>query len=374
MGFIVFRPEKLAGAEPAKGMPGLQFLLIGVGTAFLFSASWHFADAVFDDPFRIWRRQLVWVLLGTVAGIVVYRVPLDYIKKSVPILVWVALLLNLMTYVPGVGYLSGGARRWIEIYGLTFQPSELTRVVLILYLARMLTKNRDKLINFRDTLLPPLLVVSTLVATVYFQNDFSTVAFFLVLTLMLLFVAGVSGKVIGVLSISGILVSLAMLAARPYRLSRILSWLIPEADPGGSGYQVLKARMALERGGVWGRGVGQGIVKRGGLPSAHSDFVVAVVGEETGFLGISLVMLLFIILAIKGWAMVAKIDDVFSRWGGFGIVTAIFWQALVNFSVVSGVLPATGIPLPLFSAGGSSVFMTLVSFGLVFNLAKGKAR
>lgn len=368
----VFKPEKLAGKEPLKGVLELQFLLIGIGTVFLFSASWHFARTVFDDPFRIWRRQLAWIVLGVLAGFVVYRIPRSYIRRSVPILVWITLALNLLTYIPGIGYHSGGARRWIEFFGLTFQPSELTRVVLVLYLARMLEKNQGKLDNFRDSLLPPLLVIVTLVLSVYFQNDFSTVAYLLILALMLFFVAGVPRIAIVLLSLSGVIVSATMLIAKPYRLERVLSWLRPETDPAGSGYQILKARIALERGGLWGHGIGQGTVKQGGLPSAHSDFVVAVIGEESGLIGIAAIMLLFTVLAIKGWAIASDVQNAFSRWGIFGIVTAIYWQALVNLAVVSGALPATGIPLPLFSAGGSAAFMTLVSYGLVFNLAGDK--
>ncbi len=352
-----------------RGMLALLWLLLGIGIVYLFSASWYFARAVFDDPFRIWRRQLILVIMGSLAGFVVCHVPRTYIRRSVPALVWIALALNWLTYLPGIGYQSGGARRWIDIFGITFQPSELTRIVLVLYLARMLEKNKEKLNDFRYGFLPSLCIVAVLILSVYFQNDFSTVAYLLVLALMLFFVAGVPRATIGLLALSGGLISVAMLAAKSYRIERVLAWLQPGVDPTGNGYQLLKAKTALESGGLWGQGIGQGVIKKGGLPSAHSDFLVAVIGEESGLIGIAIVLGLYTVFAIKGWSAAKNIRNEFSRWGLFGLVTAIYWQVLVNFAVVSGLVPATGIPLPLFSAGGSAAFMTLVSLGLIFNFA-----
>lgn len=364
-----FRPQRFQLREPMKGMLACQFLITAVGTVLLFSASWYFARAVFDDPFRIWRRQTVWVLLGAIGGFIVYRLPQRWIRQSVPALVWIALALNCLTYIPGVGYSSGGAQRWISLFGFTFQPSEFTRGVLVLYLARMLEKNRQRMGNFRDGLLPPLLVAAALILSVYFQNDFSTAAYLLLLAMMLFFAAGVSKAAVGISALSGLCAAAVMLAAKPYRLQRLYAWFRPEADPAGSGYQLLRARVALERGGFWGRGLGRGTVKRGGLPAAHSDFIIAAVGEEVGLIGIAGVMALFTVFALKGWAAAERAADPFSRWTIFGLVSAIYWQTLINFSVVSGILPATGIPLPLFSAGGSAAFMTLIAFGLIFNFA-----
>lgn len=370
MGIGVFRSERLGGNEPMKGMGALEFLLAGIGTVALFSASWYFARTVFGDPFRIWRRQLFWMLIGGVCAFGITRVPGRWIRKSVPALVWVAIILNLLTYIPGIGYSSGGARRWIELFGLTFQPSELTRVALVLYLARMLEKNEHRLANFRDGLLPSLLVVTVLILTVYFQNDFSTAAYLLLISFGLFFAAGVSRFAIGFSAITAVSAAAVMLLLKPYRLERLKSWFNPSADPSGAGYQLLKARTALEHGGLWGLGPGRGTVKMGGLPAAHSDFVVAVVGEETGFLGVLLVLVLFTAFAVKGWQASMNAVDAFSRWAIFGLVSAVYWQALINFAVVSGLLPATGIPLPLFSAGGSAAFITLIIFGLVFRLSE----
>lgn len=365
----VFRPEKSGGQNPQQGLFAIQFLLVSIGTVFLFSASWYFSETIFNDAFHIWRRQVLWLILGSIAGCAVYLIPIAYIRRAVPFLVWFALVLNLLTYVPGLGYVAGGARRWIEVFGFTFQPSEFTRIVLILYLARMLEKNRNNLENLQDSLIPPLFVVVVLVTTVYFQNDFSTVAYLLFLALFLFYAAGLAWRALLLLGLSGIFTSIIMLAAKPYRIMRLRSWFNPESDPSGAGYQILRAQTALERGGFWGQGIGQGAMKRGGLPSAHSDFVVAVIGEEWGLFGVVFILFLFTLLAIKGWSIAKDVESSFARWGLFGITTSVYWQVLINFAVVCGVLPATGIPLPLFSVGGSAVFVTLLSFGLMFNFA-----
>ncbi|KGM43020.1 hypothetical protein JY97_10065 [Alkalispirochaeta odontotermitis] len=370
MRFGTFKADNLGIKNPMEGMLTICFLLAGIGSALLFSASWYFARTIFDDPFRIWRRQLLWMLIGAALSLLIVRVPKSRIRKSVPALIWAALALNALTYIPGIGYTSGGAKRWIEIFGLTFQTSEFTKVALVLYLARMLEKNQNRLDNFRVGLLPSLIVILVLVLTVYLQNDFSTATFLLLLALGLFYVAGVPKALIGI-SIIGAIISIAsMLLAKQFRIERIKSWLSPMADPSGKGYQILKAQAALERGGAWGRGLGRGETKLGGLPAAHSDFVVAVLGEEAGLIGVFAILALFTIFAIKGWLAIEKVPDLFSRWAIFGLVSAVYWQALMNFAVVSGLLPATGIPLPLFSAGGSAAFITLIVFGLIFNLSE----
>lgn len=370
MRFGTFKAEHLDIKNPMGGMLTICFLLAGIGSALLFSASWYFARTIFDDPFRIWRRQLLWMLLGTVLALLIVRIPKSRIRQSIPALIWIALILNVLTHIPAIGYTSGGAKRWIEIFGLTFQTSEFTKIALVLYLARMLEKNENRLDNFRVGLLPSLIVIAVLILTVYLQNDFSTATYLLLLALSLFYVAGVPKALIGISIIGAVISTTSMLLAKPFRIERIKSWLSPMADPSGTGYQILKAQAALERGGAWGRGLGRGRMKLGEIPAAHSDFVVAVLGEEAGLIGIFAILVLFTIFAVKGWLAVEKVSDLFSRWAVFGLVSAVYWQALINFAVVSGLLPATGIPLPLFSAGGSAAFVTLIVFGLIFNLSE----
>ncbi len=351
-------------------MIAVQFLLVSVGAVTLFSASWYNGFANKGNAFHYWNRQMVWTGLGVLLAVGITFMDERWIRRAVPAFVVLTLLLNGLTYLPGMGFSTGGARRWIAVGGYTFQPSELTKVALVLYLARMLNKNEKNLGNFRESLLHPFLMVALLVSLVFFQNDFSTAAFLLLMAMFMFVAAGVPWR--SVAAVSGTVAGGAVLMVlwAPYRLERVRSWLHPGDDPSRSGYQILRSRMALERGGLWGKGLGMGAMKRGSLPQAHSDFVGAVIGEEAGLFGILAVLGLFTLFALLGWRSALKTSDVFARWVIFGLVGAVYWQVLVNMSVVCGMAPATGIPLPFFSVGGSSALITLVMFGLINRFMK----
>lgn len=344
-------------------------LLVGLGAAALFSASYSFCRVYLDDPLYMIRRQLIWIGLGSFLAYFISRTPLSFIKDSVPWILIAVIVLNLMTYIPGLGVIRGGARRWIEVFGISFQPSELVKVALILYLSRMLEKNRKRLDDMSHVLLPLYLVTVFFTGLIYFQNDFSSALFVFLLAFLLFFIAGVPLKNLAVF-LGGSLLPLGfMLAARSYRLERIRTWFRPMDDPGGSGYQILKAREALVEGGFWGVGIGQGQEKVG-FAAAHSDFVVAVIGEETGFLGIALLLAAFFMLLVKGYGLALSRKTLFSFYASIGLITALFFQVLINFAVVCGLIPVTGIPLPLFSSGGSSTLTAFIIFGLIFNMAR----
>jgi len=342
--------------------------LTGLGAAALFSSSYNFCRTYLNDPLYMITRQVRWILIGSVLALLIARIPKNTIKKSIPFLVIGTLLLNLVTAVPGIGYTSGGAQRWIEIFGISLQFSELAKIVLVLYIARMLEKNRLRLDDPVNALLPPFLVSIAFTVAVYLQNDFSTAVFIFTLSLSLFFISGADMKsFLPVLIGSAVLFAL-MLLSRSYRIERFLSWLHPETDPSGGGYQILKARDALQNGGFWGIGIGEGRVKTT-LAAAQSDFVLAVVGEETGFIGISAVVSLLFLFLLEGYKMARRSRDLFSYYAIFGLVSSFFLQAMVNMAVVCGLFPVTGIPFPLFSSGGSSALTSFVLFGLIFNFS-----
>jgi cell division protein FtsW len=342
--------------------------LTGLGAAALFSSSYSFCRTYLNDPLYMINRQIRWIVLGTVLALIIARIPKAGVKKSIPILVMITLGLNLITAIPGVGYTSGGARRWIEVFGISLQFSELAKIVLVLYIARMLEKNRLRLDDAVNSLLPPFLVAIAFTIAVYLQNDFSTALFIFLLSLSLFFVSGANVKSILPVLIGSAVIFVIMLVSRAYRIERFVAWLHPETDPSGSGYQILKAREALRNGGFWGIGLGEGKVKTT-LAAAQSDFVIAVVGEETGFIGILAVAALLLLFLAEGYRMAWKSRDLFSFYAIFGLITSFFMQAMVNMAVVCGFFPVTGIPFPLFSSGGSSALTSFVLFGLIFNFS-----
>lgn len=348
----------------------LIILLSGVGMTALFSSSYTFADRVFGDPFYFVKKQLVWLVLGTVAALVAARIPMDLLKNYIPLLMFVSIGINLLLYIPGLGIESGGARRWLELGGISFQPSELIRLTLVLYVAKMLEKNKDRMRDLSRAVVPQMLIILISTLVVYSQNDFSSAALIFAVAFLMLVLGGMSPLFILVMGAAGSMAGYIMLKAKPYRIKRVLSWLNPELDPSGSGYQVLTARKALQAGGFWGRGAGQGMMKTGALPQAHSDFVFAIIGEEAGFIGVAVVFILFGLFAWKGYSIAMNAAGDFEKYTAFGLTSAVYLQALTNIAVVCGFVPATGIPLPLFSAGGSTSLITLLIFGLLLNISR----
>jgi cell division protein FtsW len=346
------------------------FLLVGVGLAVLFSSSYFWAEQLYGDAFRLVRRQAVYVVLGIALAFMASRVPLDRLRKNVLLLLLGGLLLMILTFVPGLGEEYLGARRWILLFGYSFQPSELIKVIVIFYLAHILSKKEDQLNDTLNSIVPPMIVVGLFAAIIYLQNDFSTSVFVIGLALLMLYVARVRFRLFVGLAIVILPLTVILLLTREHRVLRILAFIDPELDRFGSGYQVLAARIALENGGAWGVGIGQSLQKFGSLPEPHSDFVFAILGEEFGFVGILSVLGLFAAFAVKGYQIALRAPDTFRSLIAFGVTSAILLQALVNMAVVCGLVPATGIPLPFFSAGGSSVLMSLLMCGLLVNVAR----
>jgi cell division protein FtsW len=350
---------------------GILILLVGFGLAVMFSASHYYGRIKFEDPFYFLKRQVSLVALGAGISFLLTRVPLSAVRKGIPVLLVFSLLLTAFTFVPGVGRTTLGAKRWIYVFGYSFQPSELVKLTVILYLAHIFSKKEDRMDEFLRSILPPLLVCSIFVLLVYLQNDFSTAFFIFFLILVMFFIARV--RLVYFISIATIGLPLAaiLLFTKEHRVQRIIAFLNPQQDPDAS-YQVNAARSALLNGGLWGKGLGEGSKKLGGLPEAHSDFVFAVLGEEMGFLGVIFVLSVFAAFAFRGYAIALRSGDPFGYYLAFGCTTSIFYQALANIGVVSGLMPATGIPLPFFSSGGSSIVVTLIMCGLVINVARNR--
>jgi cell division protein FtsW len=369
-----FSAERIVSKSGDIMFPLLIVLLAGIGISTLFSASSFYGNYKFGDSEYFFTRQLGFVLAGAVLSFTVIIIPLNYITRFIPFLLFVSFLLMVATFIPGIGRELMGGRRWIVLAGRSFQPSELVKLTVILYLASIFGKKHNKIHDFLNSILPPLLVVSVFTGLIIAQNDFSTAVFVMTVSLVMFYVAGVRyGYFVfifaAVVPIAGIL-----LFSEEHRVRRIISFLDPSSDPVNAGYQVLSARKALSNGGFWGAGIGLGSQKLGGLPEAHSDFIFAVVGEEAGILGVTFIIILFLALAVKGYALALKFREknLFAYFLSFGLTTSILYQALINMAVVSGMVPVTGIPLPFFSHGGSSIVVTLIMCGLLLNLSRNK--
>ena len=367
-----FLPERVRGEKTDLLLLTDLVLLVGLGTAVLFSASYFKAERLSGSPYFFLQKQLLLLTLGGGGAWFLSRLNFAAIRRAVPLLLIISALLMVAVYLPvwdaGEIY---GARRWIVKFGLSFQPSELAKLTVVLYLASMFAKKEGQLDDVKRSLLPPFFVSFLFVGMTLLQNDYSTAMFLLFVILVLFFLADV--KLVPWFAVLGCAVGLGVVGvlAAPYRLERILTFLSPQRDPSGASFQIQAARDALVAGGFFGTGFGAGVHKLGGIPEVHNDFILASLAEETGFWGVTVVFLLFGLLAWKGYQISLAQTDPFRKITGLGVTTFLVYQVLINAAVVAGAVPATGVTLPFFSYGGSSVVISLLMGGLLLNLSRG---
>jgi cell division protein FtsW len=342
--------------------------LAGFGLVAVYSASAAIArdHGAGSNPFLV--KQAFAAAVGLVAMTVAMH--LDYRRLAQPSLVYGALAVVLVMLV-GVLFAPelNNTRRWFFIGGISVQPSEIAKLVLVPFLAFQLAR-KEELVNQRAVLLPTLGVTAVLAGLVVLQPDLGTAVLLAGTTLVLLFVAGLSWRF--VLAGGALLVPVAwfLVMAAPYRKARLLAFLDPEADPLGSGFQALQSLIAIGSGGVFGLGPGNSLQKLYFLPYPHSDFIFAIVAEETGLLGALVVLALFSVLLWRGVRAGRRAPDAFGRYLAWGFTFLLVIQALVNISVATALLPTKGIPLPFISYGGSSLVASLAAAGLLVNVSQ----
>jgi cell division protein FtsW len=348
----------------------LIILITGLGLVTLYSASYAFGVRFFENGLYFISRQLGFCALGLVLFLSASRFPLDRLRGwIVPLVVGTALACCL-TFVPGIGVMKNGAARWIQLGPVGYQPSELVKLVLPLYLAHIFDKKQDRISRLVVGTLPQALITAMFFLIIYRQNNFSTAVFIAANALFIFFVAGIKLRYFFAAAMILFPISTLLVFTKEHRLRRLISFLWPDWEPLGAGYQVRASLQTIGAGGFWGRGLGQGSRKIASVPEIHSDFIFAAYSEEFGFVGILLFCFLFAFFTFRGYQAALRSEDLFRRLLAFGLVTMISSQALLNIAVVSGILPATGIPLPFFSAGGSSLATTLLTAGLIVNLSR----
>jgi cell division protein FtsW len=363
-------------ARPTGGASTSTLLLaiaIGVltltGLVMVLSASAADAQATYGTPWYHFQRQAIWLVAGIAGLTVALRIDLDWIRSAIRWSLFGTLGLLALVLLP-FGRTVNGATRWLELGPLTIQPSELAKLVLVLYMADLLARRADEMHDLRRTLVPVLWVFGSMAVLIFMQPNMGTVTLLAAIMLAVLYTAGIPGRYVGV-GIGVFAAGFALFAvAAPYRLRRITAFLDPWADQYNAGYQTLQSQAALANGGVFGGGVGQGRSKFGYLPEGHTDFIFSNIGEELGLLGTLLIVGLFALIAVVGLRVARQAPDRFRSLLASGIVAWISIQAVVNLGAAVGLLPITGVPLPLVSAGGSSLVVTLLACGILLNISR----
>lgn len=341
-----------------------------VGLVMVFSASAVVAGNRFHDPGYFLKRQMAWLAFGFLLLHVVSRMDYTVWKKlAVPILGCMILLLA-MVLVPHLGVTAKGARRWLRLGTISIQPAEMAKLVTVLYLASYLTKKGEKITQFTRGLVPALIVVGIMAGLVLMEPDLGTVVVMGLVTAGLFFLAGARLSHLCLLGLCALPPALLLVLGSGYRRQRLLTFLAPWKDASDAGFQITQSFLAFGSGGPFGVGLGEGKQKLFFLPEAHTDFVLALVGEELGLVGTGAIVLLFALFVIRGFQIAARARVPFGRYLGMGITLLIGVQALVNAGVVTGLLPTKGLTLPFVSYGGSSLVVSLIGVGILLSISR----
>ncbi|MEJ2685462.1 MAG: putative lipid II flippase FtsW [Candidatus Sulfobium sp.] len=320
-------------------------------------------------PFYYFKRHLFTMVIGGIVMIIAYSIrPSFYKKAAVPALVFSFFLLVLV-FFPDIGITAGGARRWIRLWPTTFQPSELVKLAMVIFLAKYMSSPDYDTERF-GSFIKPLIVMVAFQLVFLKQPDFGSTMSLAFLTFAMLFVSGMSLKYIASVLVLALPV-LYKLVMEPYRLRRITSFLDPWKDPLGSGFQLVQSFISLGSGGLTGLGLGESRQKLSFLPAAHTDFIFCLVGEELGLIGASVLIALFLFLFIRGITIAGRSKDRFVHYLAYGLTMMISLQALVNFAVVTGLVPTKGLPLPFVSYGGSALLVNMAAVGILLRISKG---
>lgn len=344
--------------------------MLSLGVVMVFSASEYSTMVNYNDSFHYFKQQLVWALLGLAA--MFFMVRYDYWRfkhYALPIII-IAFVLLIAVLIPGVGKVVNGAQRWIAVGPLPFAPAELVKLCIIVFTAYGLSRQRNRINSFWRGVFPYLAVMALAAGLILMQPDLGTAMSLAGIIFVMLFAAGARMSHLGGLAVAGVVAVGLAIALKPYRMQRFLAFLDPWADPLGSGFHTIQGLYAIGSGGLFGLGLGQSKQKFLYLPENHTDFIFAIVGEELGFLGASLVILLFALFIWRGLKIAISSPDPFACLLATGITAWVGVQAVINIGVVTGSLPITGIPLPFISYGGTSLLFTMIGVGMLLNISR----
>ena len=344
-------------------------LLVCTSVVMVYSASAVIATERFDSPYLFLFKQAAWVLIGLSLVPIVMRI--DYRCYRQPMIVWsgiglTAAALIVVLFVPPVN----GASRWLSVGPLGVQPSELAKIAVIIFTAALLERRMDRIDEVGYSLLPIGLVTGAIVGLIIIEPDLGTAVSIIVIAAAMVFTAGVSYRYVFGLALVSLPAFYIVVMASEYRRQRVFAFLDPWSDPLGYGYQMIQSMIAVGTGGIFGRGLMGGVQKLFYLPEPHNDFIYAVIAEELGLLGATTVLACFCVITWRGLRTAARAPDRFGAFLAIGLTAMIAFQALFNISVVLGLAPTKGIPLPFVSAGGSSLLISLLGMAVLLNVSQ----
>lgn len=344
-------------------------LLVCTSVVMVYSASAFISMENQGDPYLYLFKQGTWALLGLVLVPLMMRI--DYRTYRQPVVIWTGLAIVVVALVAVLfGHARNGANRWLLFGALGVQPSELAKVVVIVFIAALLERRMDRIDDPAYALLPIGIVLAVVVALILREPDLGTSVSIVVIAAVMVFAAGIDYRYVAGVCLAAVPALYFLLAFSEYRWRRVTSFLDPWADPLGDGFQMIQSMIAVGTGGIFGRGLMAGVQKLFYLPEPHNDFIYAVIAEELGFIGATVVIACFCVIAWRGLRTSLRAPDRFGAFLALGLTTMVAFQAFFNISVVLGLLPTKGIPLPFVSYGGSSLLINLLGMGILLNVSQ----
>lgn len=342
------------------------------GIIMIYSASSIWAEYKFHDAFKFVKAQGIFFILGIFIMLFLSKIDYKIYKNKANVILLTCFILLVLVLIPGIGSIRNGSRSWFGIGGFGIQPSEFAKIGLIIYVAKYLSSNSRYMQDIKKGVLPVLLVIAAFFVLIMLEPDFGT-AMVIVLTLVvMIFISGVKVSFFVKIGLVGLVGIVALIIVAPYRMLRIVAFLNPWSDPLGSGYQIIQSLYAIGPGGLLGQGFLQSRQKQFYLPEPQTDFIFSIISEEFGFLGILIITSFFAFIFYRIVKISLKCDDLFGKYLSFGLGIGIIIQALLNIAVVIGLLPVTGVTLPFFSYGGSSLLVSMASIGIILNISRKK--
>lgn len=349
-------------------------ILVGIGFGFLYSTSKPSSIKFYNNEYYYIIRQAVYFFIGILGFIWALFINPEVYRKYIKFFVVIIIFLLILTLLPFIGKEVKGAKRWLLLPFIQFQPSELAKVILIFYLSSVLSNKKELIKDFYKGVLPPLILSGLIIFLIFIEPDFSTSFLLILLTFLMFFLSGIKLFTFFMLLITGLLGLFVMLIFAQYRLKRLLAFLNPWLDPLGAGWQYIQSMKCFAIGKFFGVGIGESIQKKFALPESHNDYIFAIISEEGGVFLSIIIVLLFMFITIIGFNIAKQCKNNYYYLLASGITLLIFLQATINISVVIGLLPSTGITLPFISSGGTSLIVFMFLLGILINISFSKDR
>ena len=347
----------------------IMIALLFVGSVFVYSASFYSANITYGDKFFFLKKQIFGIVVGLFCYIIFYFFDYKKLEKLKWLIVIVPYLLLGLVFVPGIGFSNYGATRWINLGFITFQPSELAKISFIIFAASVLSGSSEKVKSFKG-LIPVLVVGVIYCALIILEPNMSITICMAMLMVVMLFIGGAKFKHFLILALPAVALGVLLVLVEPYRLKRLVAFIDPFASSKGEGFQLVQSLLGIALGGMFGVGVFRSRQKYLFLPFSESDFILSIIAEEIGFVGVSFLIMLFVFLVLVIFKIARNAPDKFGFLLSVGIGSIIIIQCLLNIAVVTGLVPPTGLPLPFISAGSTSIMIFMSMLGIVQNIHK----